>query len=66
MVYTDICQPNEQHGDQNRPATDFIWSKIRYRLDQIAEDKGSHALYYLPDGPDTTFVREELIPEDVF
>ena len=28
-----LYQPGEQHGDQNRRATDLIWNKNTYRLD---------------------------------
>ena len=66
MFYTDIYQPDEQHGDQKRHATDCIWSKNLYRLDQIVEEPGSHILYYLQGGPNRAFVPEEFmhIPED--
>ena len=33
-----LYQPGEQHGDQKRRATDFIWSKNMYQLDQIVQD----------------------------
>ena len=64
--YRYLYQPGEQHGDQNRQITDFIWSKNTYRLDQIVQEPGNRVLYYLQDGPDRTFVREKLmrIPED--
>ena len=32
-LYRYLCQPGEQHGDQNRRATDLIWNKNTYRLD---------------------------------
>ena len=32
-----------------------------YRLDQIVQDPGNPVLYYLQDGPDRTFVREEFM-----
>ena len=37
-----------------------------YRLDRIAQEPGSRVLYYLQDGSDRAFVREELVhvPED--
>ena len=55
-----LCQPGEQHGDQ-RWATDFIWGKSTYRSDRILQEPGNRALYYLQDGPDRAFVREELM-----
>ena len=64
--YRYLYQPGEQHVDQNRQITDFIWSKNTYRLDQIVQEPGNGVFYYLQDGPDRTFVREKLmrIPED--
>ena len=46
-------------------ATDLIWIKNKYRLDQIVHVPGNCVLYYLQDGPDRAFVCEELmhIPE---
>ena len=32
-LYRYLYQPGEQHGDQNRRATDLIWNKNTYRLD---------------------------------
>ena len=37
-LYRYLYQPGELHGDQKRRATDFIWSKNTYRLDQIVEE----------------------------
>ena len=47
-------------------ATDRIWSKKTYRLREILEDSGNRVTYYLKDGPERAFVKEELmlIPED--
>ena len=65
-LYRYLYQPGEQHGHQKRGATDFIRSKNTYRLDRIVQEPGNHVLYYLQDGSDRAFVREELvhIPED--
>ena len=60
-LYRYLYQPVEQHGDQKRQATDFIWSKNTYRLDRIVQEPGNRVLYYLQDGPDRAFVREELM-----
>ena len=60
-LYRDLYQPDEQHGDQKRRATDLIWSKNTYQLDQIVQDPGNRVLYYLQNGPDKAFVREELM-----
>ena len=32
-----------------------------YLLDRIVQNPGNHVLYYLQDGPDRDFVREELM-----
>ena len=60
-LYRDLYQPDEQHGDQKRRATDLIWSKNTYQLDQIVQDPGNRVLYYLQNGPDKAFVLEELM-----
>ena len=60
-MYRYLYQPGEQHGDQKRRATDLIWSKNMYRLDRIVQKPGNRVLYYLQNGPNGTFVREELM-----
>ena len=60
-LYRYLYQPGEQYGDQKRRATDLIWSKNTCRLDRIVQDPGNCVLYYLQDGPDRAFVREELM-----
>ena len=56
-----LYQPGEQHEDQKRRATDFIWSKNTYRLDRIVQEPGNRVLYYFQDEPDRAFVCEELM-----
>ena len=58
-MYRYLYQPGEQHGDQKRRPADLIWSKNVYRLDQVVQDPRNRVLYYLQDGPDRTFLREE-------
>ena len=60
-LYRYLYQPGEQDRDQKRQATDFIWSKNMYRLDRIVQEPGNRVLYYLQDGPNRAFVREELM-----
>ena len=60
-LYRYLHQPGAQHRDKKRQATDFIWSKNLYRLDQIVQEPGNRVLYYLQDGPDRAFVHEELM-----
>ena len=60
-LYRYLYQPGEQHGDQKRRATDLIWSENTYRLDRIVQEPGNRVLYYLQDGPNRAFVREELM-----
>ena len=66
-LYRYLYQPGEQHGDQKKRATDLIWSKNTYQLDRIVQDPVNRVLYYLQDGPDRAFVREELmhVSEDI-
>ena len=65
-LYRYLLQPGEEHGDNKKRATDRIWSKKAYRLNEVIQKPGNRVMYYLQDGPDRTFVKEELmlIPED--
>ena len=60
-LYRYFYQSSKQHGDQKRRATNLIWSKNTYRLDQIVQDPGNRVLYYSQDGPDRAFLSEELM-----
>ena len=60
-LYRYLHQPGEQHGDQKRQATDLIWSKNTYRPDRIVQEPVNRVLHYLQDGPNRTFVHEELM-----
>ena len=65
-LYRYLLQPCEEHDDQRRRATDRIWSKTSYRLQEMTENPSNRVMYYLADGPERAFVSEELmlIPED--
>ena len=67
-LYLYLLQPSEEHNDQRKRATNRIWPKKTYRLRDsgIVEDSGNRVMYYLKDGPERIFVKEELmlIPED--
>ena len=74
-LYKYLYQPDEQHRDQKRRATDFLWSRNTYELDRFVQEPGlyytclyyiNRVLYYLQDGPNRAFVREKLmhIPDD--
>ena len=58
-LYRYLLQSNEEHGGQR--AMDRIWSKETYRLREIVEDSGNRVTYYLRDGPEKAFVKEELM-----
>ena len=45
-LYRYLYRPYEQHGDQERRATDLIWSKNTYQLDQIVQKTGNRVLHY--------------------
>ena len=60
-LYRYLYQPGELEGGDRRRATDLVWSWNSYRLDRIVEDSGHRVLYYLADGPQRAFVREELM-----
>ena len=66
-MYRYLYQRDEQHGDRKKRETDLIWSKNTYRSDRIVQEAGNRVLYYLQNGPDRAFVREELmqISEDI-
>ena len=74
VLYCYLLQPGEEHDDQQRRATDRIWSKKTYRLKEIVENPINRVMYYLLDGPESAmapaswraFVSKELmlIPED--
>ena len=60
-LYRYLYQPGEQHGDQKRWATDLIWSKNTYPLDQFIQDPGNCVLFHLQDRPDRAFSHKELM-----
>ena len=60
-LYGYFYQPAEQHVDQKRRVTDLLWSKNTYRSDWIVQEPDNRVLYYLQNGPDRVFVREELM-----
>ncbi len=64
-LYRYLLEPGEENSDTKRRATDNNWSRKTFRLDRIVENSGQRVLYYLADGPERAFVREELmlIPE---
>ena len=51
-LYRYLLQPDEEHDDQRRRATDRIWSKASYRLREVVESPGNRVIYYLLDGPE--------------
>ena len=65
-LYRFLLLPGEEHGDHQKRATDRLWSKKTYRLSEVIEKPGNRVMYYLQDGPERAFVKEELmsIPED--
>ena len=65
-LYRFLLLPGEEHGDHRKRATDRLWSKKIYRLSEVREKPGNRVMYYLQDGPERGFVKEELmlVPED--
>ena len=62
MVYTDLYISKANNVEiKKKWATDFIFSKNTYRLDQIVEEPGNCISCYLEDRPDITFICEELM-----
>ena len=74
-LYRYLYRPGELEDDSRRRATDMIWSWNTFRIDRIVDrlaaqyeqNPGQRGLYYLADGPQRAFVREELkeVLEDV-
>ena len=60
-LYRYLSQPGEERDDQQRRATDRIWSRGTHRLRKIVENPGNRVTYYLSNGPERTFVSAELI-----
>ena len=60
-----LYQPGELEGGRHR-ATDPVWSLGMYRLARVVTISGAPVVYYLEDGPQRRFVREELlvVPSD--
>ena len=65
-LYRYLLMPGEEHDDTRKRATDRIWSKKVYRLVKVVEDNDNRAMYFLRDGPNRSFVSEELmiVPEN--
>jgi len=55
-----LYQPGELEGGRRR-ATDPVWSLEVYRLGRSVTKPDEPVLYYLLDGPQRGFVREELL-----
>ena len=55
-----LYQPGELEGGRRR-ATDPIWSLEVYQLGRSVTKPREPVLYYLQDGPERAFVREELL-----
>ena len=66
-LYRYLLQPGEEHDDQRKRAMNRIWYIKTYRLKEIVEDPGNRVMYYVKDGLERAFVKEELmlIPEDI-
>ena len=66
-MYHYLREPNEEHDDQLKRATERIWSKETYRLSEVVSSPGNWVMYYLADALERAFMKEELmlIPEDM-
>ena len=56
-----LLKPGEEHNDTKRRATDSNWSRNTYMIKSVTDQEGNKPYYYLIDGPDRSFVREELL-----
>ena len=61
-----LYAPGEAENDTRRRATDPIWLIKGYTIKHSTVNSGQPNLYYLNNGPQRSFVREELqiIPSD--
>ena len=50
-----------EHGPARRRATDMNWSPEIFNIKRILVQKNQPVLYWLEDGPERSFVREELM-----
>ena len=55
-----LYQPGELESGRRR-ATDPVWSLTVHRLGRSVTKPGEPVVYYLEDGPQRGFVREELL-----
>jgi len=55
-----LYQPGEHEGGHRR-ATNPIWSLKVYEIEKIMIKPNAPVIYYLLDGPERWFVREELL-----
>ena len=49
-LYCYLLQPGEEHNNQQKRATDRIWSKGTHRLSEIMSSYGNRVMYHLKDG----------------
>ena len=65
-LYFYLLQPGEEHDDQCKKAMDRTWSEKTYRLSEVVSSSGNRMMYYLADGLERAFIKEELmlIPKD--
>ena len=54
-LYRYLYQLGEQHRDKKKWATDFLWGKNAYRLDQIVQETGNPVRHYMQNEPDRAF-----------
>ena len=61
-----LLAPGEDEGGERRRGTDPVWSLEVFDLSRSVVSPGQPVLYYLLDGPERSFVREELqfVPGD--
>lgn len=65
-LYRYLLKPGKEYGDSSKRATDNSWSRDVFRLNRAIDGNENRLMYYLTDGPERSFFREELllIPED--
>ena len=60
-LYRYVYQPGEQHGDQKKTGNRPHLKQKSVSTRSNCTRPGNRVLYYLQDGPDRVFVREELM-----
>ena len=60
-LYCYLLQPSEEQENQCKRATNRIWPKETYGLSEVVSSPGNRVMYYLAEGLERAFMKEELM-----